>query len=116
MTDSFQAAAIIASDFCFVKKQIACIFVAFLCRNVLESAPAKGCRDQKSRKIFLKNLKNRFCSPRGTEKKVKEHPESDITFGGAWLRSHTKCEKGFGNSQHASALEDFMDGDALLAR
>lgn len=87
MTDSFQAAAIIASDFCFVKKQIACIFVAFLCRNVLESAPAKGCRDQKSRKIFLKNLKNRFCSPRGTEKKVKEHPESDITFGGAWLRS-----------------------------
>jgi len=34
----------------------------------------------------LKNLKNRFCSPRGTEKKVKEHPESDITFGGAWLR------------------------------
>ena len=55
MTDSFQVAAIIASDFCFVKKQIACIFVAFLCRNVLESAPGKCCRDQKSRRnIFWK--------------------------------------------------------------
>ena len=34
----------------------------------------------------------------------------------AKTRSHTKCEKGFGNSQHASASEDFMDGDALLAK
>jgi len=53
MTDSFQAAAIIASDSYFVKKQTACIFVAFLCKNVLETAPAKGCRDQKSRKNFF---------------------------------------------------------------
>lgn len=60
MTDSFQVAEIIASDFCFVKKQIACIFVAFLCKNVLETAPAKGCRDQKSRKKFFKKSQKPF--------------------------------------------------------
>ena len=81
MTDSFQVAEIIASDFCFVKKQIACIFVAFLCKNVLETAvkkqiacifvaflcknvletaPAKGCRDQKSRKNFFEKSQKSF--------------------------------------------------------
>ena len=48
--DSFQAAAIIARGFCFVKKQTACNFVVFLYRNVLKTEPYKGCRDQKSRR------------------------------------------------------------------
>ena len=67
MTDSFQVAAIIASVLGFVKKQTACIFVVFLYRNVLETAPHKGCRDRKTRqkkfgksqKPFLKSMRHR---------------------------------------------------------